>query len=55
MLALTVKPTEFRVYATEMVAPADNVLMSTIVGTDEGRIFMVGKNGNVYEFVYNVS
>ena len=32
--------------------PTDNVHMRSIVGTPEGRIFMGGSNGSVYELQY---
>lgn len=33
----------------------DNVVMSCIVGTDDGRVFMGGRDGSVYELLYEVS
>ena len=33
--------------------PSDNVRMSNIIGTDDGRIFMTGQDGHVYEVVYD--
>ena len=35
--------------------PSDNVYMSCITGTQSGRIFLGGKDGCVYEIVYQVS
>lgn len=34
--------------------PTDGVMFSTIVGTENGRIFMGAKDGCLYEFVYQV-
>lgn len=34
--------------------PTDGVMLSTIVGTDNGRIFMGAKDGCLYEFLYQV-
>lgn len=41
-------------YATDLVVPSDGVQMSKIVSTDEGRIFMVGDDGRLYELEYHV-
>lgn len=40
------------VYSTQFQVPTDNVNMLKIVGTNNGRIFMCGKDGNVYELAY---
>lgn len=32
--------------------PTDNVVMSIISGTKDGRIFLGGKDGSLYEIVY---
>lgn len=34
--------------------PSDNVHMCTFQGTDDGRIFLGGKDGSIYEFTYQV-
>ncbi|OAD08407.1 hypothetical protein MUCCIDRAFT_158618 [Mucor lusitanicus CBS 277.49] len=39
-------------YATNMTMPADDEQMEQIGGTDDGRIFTVGKDGCVYEIEY---
>ncbi|EFA80493.1 nucleoporin 155 [Heterostelium album PN500] len=38
---------------TPLVIPTDSVIINDIVGTDEGRIFVGGQDGNLYEIVYN--
>lgn len=35
--------------------PTDGIVFSTIVGADNGRIFMGAKDGCLYEFVYQVN
>ncbi|KAI9029383.1 Nup133 N terminal like-domain-containing protein [Hyaloraphidium curvatum] len=40
-------------YQTQMSVAADGVSMTSIVGSAEGRIFMGGNNGNIYELVYH--
>ena len=34
--------------------PTDNVNMLSITGTKDGRIFMAGQDGNLYELHYQV-
>jgi nuclear pore complex protein Nup155 len=41
-----------KLYATDMVLSTKNVAMSSIVGTETGRIFMAGSDGNLYELDY---
>eukprot|EP00954_Amorphochlora_amoebiformis_P005165 406492-Amorphochlora_amoeboformis.AAC.1 len=41
---MTLRPTQFS-------AATDNVHMLKVIGTPNGRIFMGGKDGNVYELV----
>lgn len=41
-------------FATNMTLPADDEQMEQIGGTDDGRIFTIGKSGNVYEIEYHV-
>lgn len=36
------------------VYPSDNVHMCVFNGTEDGRIFLGGKDGAVYEFAYRV-
>ncbi|KAJ2157947.1 hypothetical protein GGF46_004135 [Coemansia sp. RSA 552] len=43
---------EVTLYATQISVPADGVAMTSIVGTESGRIFMSGNDGGLYEFVY---
>ena len=35
--------------------PTDGMIATTIVGTDSGRIFIGGRDGNLYEIVYQVT
>ncbi len=42
------------IYQTEMSCHADNVNMSSIVGTKTGRIFMRGNDGQLFELLYQV-
>eukprot|EP00741_Cyanophora_paradoxa_P004261 tig00000789_g4137.t1 len=39
-------------YPTQLSMPSDKIDMLRIVGTDNGRILMGGKDGNVYEIIY---
>jgi len=41
--------------AAQFSVPSDNVHMLKIIGTPEGRIFMCGKDGNVYELHYQAT
>lgn len=41
-----------RLHPTQMSVPTDDVHMLKMVGTDDGRILMCGKDGNIYEFLY---
>ena len=34
--------------------PSDNVSMTAVLGTCTGRIFLAGKDGSLYEVVYQV-
>ena len=45
---------ELTLYVTQMSVPSDNVSMTSIVGTDNGRIFMCGNDGHLYELIYQV-
>lgn len=45
--------TEIKLYATDMSVTTDNVEMTSVVGTSDGRIFMCGSNDyNMYELHY---
>lgn len=35
--------------------PTDNAPVGVVKGTNDGRIFLGGKDGNLYEIVYRVS
>lgn len=35
--------------------PTDNTFITAITGTDQGRIFMAGKDGALYELIYQVN
>lgn len=41
-----------KLYATDMILSTKNIAMSCITGTDLGRIFMTGSDGNLYELEY---
>ncbi|PIA16802.1 nucleoporin-domain-containing protein [Coemansia reversa NRRL 1564] len=43
---------EVTLYATQISVPADGVAMTSVVGTADGRVFMSGNDGALYEFVY---
>lgn len=34
--------------------PTDGVIVTNVVGTDSGRIFLGARDGNLYEIVYQV-
>ena len=40
------------IYRTDMSCHADNVNMSSVIGTDSGRIFMRGNDGQLFELIY---
>ncbi|KAJ2658767.1 hypothetical protein IWW48_003840 [Coemansia sp. RSA 1200] len=42
-------------YATQISVPADGVAMTSIAGSNDGRIFMSGNDGALYEFVYQAA
>ena len=41
-----------QLFPTQFTIPSDNVHMTSIIGTDEGRIFLLGRDGGVYELDY---
>lgn len=41
-------------YTTGIMTSASGIRMNTIVGTINGRVFMLGNDGNVYELEYRV-
>eukprot|EP00698_Gefionella_okellyi_P004934 TRINITY_DN14557_c0_g1_i1.p1 TRINITY_DN14557_c0_g1~~TRINITY_DN14557_c0_g1_i1.p1 ORF type:complete len:1315 (+),score=335.24 TRINITY_DN14557_c0_g1_i1:93-4037(+) len=43
---------EMILYPTNMTLPTDNINMLKIAGTDNGRVFMCGRDGNLYELLY---
>ena len=44
---------DLKLYATDMTISTDGVEMSSVVGTNDGRIFMCGVgDGNLYELHY---
>ncbi|KAK9723027.1 hypothetical protein K7432_002235 [Basidiobolus ranarum] len=45
-------PTDITLYNTLMAAQSDNVSMTSIIGTENARIFMCGSDGNLYELTY---
>ncbi|KAJ3217565.1 hypothetical protein HDU67_007637 [Dinochytrium kinnereticum] len=44
--------TSLKLYSTDISIPSDNISMISIVGSVDGRIFMCGNNGNIYELQY---
>jgi nuclear pore complex protein Nup155 len=42
-------------YPTDISVTSDSVSMTSIVGSESGRIFMCGNNGRVYELSYKVN
>ncbi|KAJ1722515.1 hypothetical protein LPJ53_003074 [Coemansia erecta] len=46
---------EVTLYATQISVAADGVSMTSIAGTDDGRVFMAGNDGALYEFAYQAS
>ncbi|KAJ3416105.1 hypothetical protein HDV05_003074 [Chytridiales sp. JEL 0842] len=43
---------KLNLYRTEIMISSDNVSMTSIIGTENGRIFMCGNNGRLYELQY---
>ncbi|KAJ2489918.1 hypothetical protein IWW37_003612, partial [Coemansia sp. RSA 2050] len=43
---------EVTLFATQISVPADGVAMTSICGTSDGRVFMSGNDGALYEFAY---
>ena len=43
---------EVELVPTQLSVPSDNISMNSIVGTENGRIIMGGRDGCLYEFVY---
>ncbi|KAJ3262349.1 hypothetical protein HK103_002790 [Boothiomyces macroporosus] len=41
-----------KIFRTDLACHADSVNMSSIIGTDQGRIFMRGNDGQLFELVY---
>ena len=54
-VSLNKEKTDLTIYPTNLSIASDNVNMTDIVSSDSGRIFMCGKDGNIYEFLYQVS
>ncbi|OMJ19767.1 putative nucleoporin [Smittium culicis] len=42
-------------YTTQLKVSADNIMVSAIVGTKNGRIFLSGNDGHIYELLYHDS
>ncbi|ORY42767.1 nucleoporin-domain-containing protein [Rhizoclosmatium globosum] len=45
-------PAALNLYRTDITIASDNVSMTSIVGSSNGRIFMCGSNGRLYELQY---
>ncbi|KAJ2320739.1 hypothetical protein IWW52_001178 [Coemansia sp. RSA 2704] len=46
---------EVTLYATQISVAADGVAMTSIAGTRDGRVFMAGNDGGLYEFEYRAA
>ena len=44
---------DIQLFNTQLSASTDNVAINEIVGTDQGRIFMCTKNGQLFELFYD--
>ena len=53
-LSVSADRKDLQIYSTNMSIPSDNINMTQIVSSENGRIFMCGKDGNIYEFSYQV-
>ena len=42
-------------FSTDLCGPTDDVVMLDILGTSNGQIFLAGRDGYLYELVYNVT
>ncbi|CED85089.1 Nuclear pore complex, Nup155 component (D Nup154, sc Nup157/Nup170) [Phaffia rhodozyma] len=53
LLGLSRSPSsELTLYATDLTIPTDGISMSDVVSFPNGRTFMCGSDGNLYEMVY---
>lgn len=41
-----------QLFPTQFTVPSDNVHMTSIIGTEQGRIFLCGRDGGIYELDY---
>jgi hypothetical protein len=48
------RSTGFKLYRTDMTTNTAGVNMVNIIGTSRGRVFMLGRDGNVWELDYRV-
>jgi nuclear pore complex protein Nup155 len=48
------RSTGLKFYRTDMTTNTAGVNMISIVGTNRGRVFMLGRDGNVWELDYRV-
>ncbi|KAJ3221178.1 hypothetical protein HK099_003709 [Clydaea vesicula] len=46
---------DLTLYNTNIVASTDGIPMNAVIGTKNGRIFMAGVNGHLYELIYHKS
>lgn len=55
-IAFSVNPStgkkEMSLYATGMSTPSDNINMLSVTGSRNGRVFLAGGDGNLYELAY---
>jgi hypothetical protein len=47
-----IKGNNLRLIPTAYTIPTDNIIMVKVIGSQSGRIFMAGNNGNMYELEY---
>ena len=56
ILGLSVNGTELKLYATDMSIKTEGIEMTSVAGTDKGRIFMCGvQDGCIYELAYQAA
>lgn len=52
LLGLSVAPNDITLYATDLSIPTDGIAMTDVVSMPDGRTFMVGSDGCLYEMQY---
>ncbi|PVU87536.1 hypothetical protein BB559_005997 [Furculomyces boomerangus] len=51
----SVKNGQLSLYSTQLKVSTDNIIISSIIGSDNGRIFYSGNDGHIYEIIYQES